>query len=211
MTAPIRDTDTQNPAATLAKVKVIAAGYGMPTELVDALVSSAKAVTVAELQPTIVKAIEEGITQALAEERAAVGSVIETLKTGWRAMLNLEKHAAESVSIPFVPFGGPPSPWCPDCGRFAAALLRGEKPSEVLHLRCEDAQGWQRQVEAANRLVFGDARPPCCDMHNEHCEPPSELCCRHCTEAKHDTFPIRHADGSRCVLGAEPGQGTMTP
>lgn len=44
MTAPIRDTDTQNPAVTLAKVKVIAAGYGMPAELIDALVSSAVAV-----------------------------------------------------------------------------------------------------------------------------------------------------------------------
>lgn len=40
----------------------------------------------------------------------------------------------------------------------------------------------------------------CCDMHNQHCEPPGDLCCRNCTEAAHDTFPIRHADGSRCVL-----------
>lgn len=39
----------------------------------------------------------------------------------------------------------------------------------------------------------------CCDSHNQHCEPPSELCCRFCTEAAHDTFPIRHADGSACV------------
>jgi hypothetical protein len=41
---------------------------------------------------------------------------------------------------------------------------------------------------------------PCCDSHNIHCEPPSELCCNDCTETAHDTFPIRHADGSRCVL-----------
>jgi len=40
----------------------------------------------------------------------------------------------------------------------------------------------------------------CCDLHNQHCEPPSELCCGDCTEASHDTFPIRHADGSRCVM-----------
>lgn len=52
---------------------------------------------------------------------------------------------------------------------------------------------------------------PCCDMHNTNCEPPSELCCHHCTEAAHDSFPIRHADGSRCVLAAEPAQETMTP
>lgn len=43
----------------------------------------------------------------------------------------------------------------------------------------------------------------CCDSHNQTCEPPSELCCTNCTEATHDTFPIRHADGSRCVLDAQ--------
>jgi hypothetical protein len=40
--------------------------------------------------------------------------------------------------------------------------------------------------------------PICCDMHGRNCEPPSELCCRDCSEAAHDTFPIRHADGSAC-------------
>jgi hypothetical protein len=40
----------------------------------------------------------------------------------------------------------------------------------------------------------------CCDMHNRHCEPPADLCCRDCTEAAHDTFPIRHADGTPCVM-----------
>lgn len=52
---------------------------------------------------------------------------------------------------------------------------------------------------------------PCCDMHNTNCESPSELCCNHCTEAAHDTFPVRHADGSRCVLeSAEPVQETRS-
>lgn len=40
----------------------------------------------------------------------------------------------------------------------------------------------------------------CCDSHNQHCEPPGDLCCGQCTEAAHDMFPIRHGDGSRCVL-----------
>lgn len=43
---------------------------------------------------------------------------------------------------------------------------------------------------------------PCCDLHNEHCEPPADLCCVACTEAWHDTFPNPHADGSACVLRA---------
>jgi len=41
---------------------------------------------------------------------------------------------------------------------------------------------------------------PCCDMHNRHCEPPGDLCCRRCTEASHDSFPVRHADSTACVL-----------
>lgn len=63
---------------------------------------------------------------------------------------------------------------------------------------------------AMRRWRIRQGLEPCCGMHNEHCEPPSELCCHQCTEAAHDTFPIRHADGSRCVL-VEPGQETMTP
>ncbi len=42
---------------------------------------------------------------------------------------------------------------------------------------------------------------PCCDMHNLHCEPPGDLCCERCAEAAHDSFPVRHADGSVCILG----------
>lgn len=44
----------------------------------------------------------------------------------------------------------------------------------------------------------------CCDLHGPHCEPPSELCCHDCTEVTHDTFPIRHADGSACALTGQP-------
>ena len=52
----------------------------------------------------------------------------------------------------------------------------------------------------------------CCDLHNEHCEPPSELCCWQCTEAHHglhadppsyDRTLLSHHDGSRCVLEAD--------
>lgn len=35
----------------------------------------------------------------------------------------------------------------------------------------------------------------CCAMHNRHCEPPSELCCRDCSEVLH---PV-HLHGARCV------------
>lgn len=53
--------------------------------------------------------------------------------------------------------------------------------------------------EIAERLWYASYLP-CCDLHGAKCEPPSELCCHDCTEAGHDSFPIRHADGSRCVL-----------
>ena len=38
----------------------------------------------------------------------------------------------------------------------------------------------------------------CCDLHNRNCEPPSELCCRDCTEANH---PM-HSPGERCVMSS---------
>jgi hypothetical protein len=43
-------------------------------------------------------------------------------------------------------------------------------------------------------------RQVCCGSHNQHCEPPGDLCCHLCSEAAHDTFPIRHADGTTCVM-----------
>lgn len=56
--------------------------------------------------------------------------------------------------------------------------------------------------EEAQRAAEGDtvATEACCDLHGRNCEPPSELCCGSCTEAAHDTFPIRHADGSTCAV-----------
>lgn len=47
--------------------------------------------------------------------------------------------------------------------------------------------------------VAGMTRPiviPCCDMHNQHCEPPGDLCCYSCTEAGHP----EHPRGVQCVL-----------
>ncbi|GAB3429923.1 hypothetical protein GCM10027436_02490 [Actinophytocola sediminis] len=41
----------------------------------------------------------------------------------------------------------------------------------------------------------------CCDLHTATCEPPAELCCEHCTEARHP----EHPDGVDCVLVAEGG------
>jgi hypothetical protein len=48
------------------------------------------------------------------------------------------------------------------------------------------------------RAVLADlvrAAGQCCDLHNEHCEPPSELCCGRCTEWDHP----RHPAGVRCT------------
>lgn len=41
------------------------------------------------------------------------------------------------------------------------------------------------------------ARPAqCCDLHGRNCEPPGDLCCRECTEARHgfwtDERGVRH-------------------
>ncbi len=36
----------------------------------------------------------------------------------------------------------------------------------------------------------------CCDLHGLHCEPPAELCCHDCPEARHP----EHAPGVECVL-----------
>lgn len=56
----------------------------------------------------------------------------------------------------------------------------------------------------------------CCEHHNRHCEPPSELCCAKCPEIHHgwhictpasgrrgQAAKASHHDGSTCVLESE--------
>lgn len=88
-------------------------------------------------------------------------------------------------------------------GQLAAAAAEaniGVSHAQPDPTRCRGMPGPLGSV----RLPAGDPSlgrlKPCCDSHNERCEPPGDLCCHRCTEAAHDTFPIRHADGSRCVL-----------
>jgi hypothetical protein len=54
----------KSPQTTLAQVRVIAAGYGVKPEVVDALVSSAKAVAVAEERARILAAADRLVAGA---------------------------------------------------------------------------------------------------------------------------------------------------
>jgi len=59
-------------------------------------------------------------------------------------------------------------------------------------------------IRLARKTLQEATRPPvtptaCCDLHNAHCEPPSDLCCRRCTEAAHPLHPA----GVPCVLAPE--------
>lgn len=77
---------------------------------------------------------------------------------------------------------------CPDCDLVFNGRIAPSRSAD--HLIAS--------VTLAHQVQSGTV--PCCEMHNRHCEPPSELCCRWCSEAAHDSFPFRHADSSRCVL-----------
>lgn len=77
-----------------------------------------------------------------------------------------------------------------------------ERLLEASSLGTPDAVAMRERTtpEHARRVMARANGGPCCDLHNEHCEPPSDLCCWRCTEASHDMFPIRHGDGTPCVL-----------
>jgi hypothetical protein len=38
-------------------------------------------------------------------------------------------------------------------------------------------------------LLPAAAPTACCDFHNQHCEPPGELCCQQCAEIDHPDHP----------------------
>lgn len=63
--------------------------------------------------------------------------------------------------------------------------------------------GWRANAHLRRRAGASPPRPACCDLHDHHCEWPSELCCFNCTEISHKgLFP--HADGTPCVLDQQP-------
>ncbi|GIM89707.1 hypothetical protein [Paractinoplanes toevensis] len=53
--------------------------------------------------------------------------------------------------------------------------------------------GVEAELERRGILPFKstdqEGTTPCCDLHNEHCEPPGDLCCRACTEVNHPQHP----------------------
>jgi len=61
---------------------------------------------------------------------------------------------------------------------------------------CHDCESGDCMEEVCARARAALDR--CCDMHNSHCEPPSDLCCHACGEARHP----EHAPGVVCVLTA---------
>lgn len=71
----------------------------------------------------------------------------------------------------------------------AARAWRKERPLGVITATPSAAA-----LVAAVDALPQPAGATCCDLHGRNCEPPSELCCRHCTEASHP----EHADGSAC-------------
>ena len=74
----------------------------------------------------------------------------DILLEGWRALARLDEHGAERAG--FAALGDRNA--CEPCMRYAAAVaLRGEMPGKVLHLRCDEAQVWQRQVWGAQELA----------------------------------------------------------
>lgn len=94
-----------------------------------------------------------------------------------------------------------------ELGGIAQRVLDGIRPSieariEASSLGTPDAVAMRTRTspEQARRVVARAHGAPCCDLHGRNCEPPSELCCWRCSEASHDMFPIRHGDGTVCVL-----------
>jgi hypothetical protein len=94
------------------------------------------------------------------------------------------------------------------------ALIRGRHVVVEVTIGAHVAESdviWLRELIRAERPMVGIEAPAdgtqvelvaaCCDMHNIHCEPPSELCCGRCTEVGHGIFG--HTDGTACVLDAQ--------
>jgi hypothetical protein len=57
---------------------------------------------------------------------------------------------------------------------------------EILGTACPDAVVDDLEAAAvAYAASHAGTHPPCCDLHGRNCEPPGDLCCENCTEARH--------------------------
>jgi hypothetical protein len=75
----------------------------------------------------------------------------------------------------------------------------------------------------ATECICNDAEDPtavpsCCDLHGPRCEPPGDLCCEGCTEARHgawiDACQVRrygHPPGEACSAPDAPPPPGITP
>jgi hypothetical protein len=88
---------------------------------------------------------------------------------------------------------------CEDTIEQQAAMLR----ADITDLTSHQRENTRLKAEIITLRQLTDAAlialraAPCCDLHNAHCEPPSDLCCNQCTEAAH---PYHHP-AYPCVLG----------
>jgi hypothetical protein len=50
-------------------------------------------------------------------------------------------------------------------------------------------ESWPQTLLVLAELNLQVTHPACCDSHGRHCEPPADLCCQGCTEARHPFHP----------------------
>jgi hypothetical protein len=119
--------------------------------------------------------------------------------------------AAEGhLELDITPLGSTELHWgCSRCGKGGTRPRRGMAPFSAAGDRMADLVAdfmrrhlpdmpellpWQMDILRREFAAY-EQMQPCCDMHNRHCEPPSELCCWQCTEADHP----RHPQGVVCT------------
>ncbi|HEY6115937.1 MAG TPA: hypothetical protein VI172_08265 [Candidatus Dormibacteraeota bacterium] len=74
----------------------------------------------------------------------------EVLARGWHALKQLARHADDPSGL----FDHEPHDiYCGPCSKFTRAVLADAPAATVRHLRCDDAQQWQRDVDAADLIA----------------------------------------------------------
>lgn len=107
----------------------------------------------------------------------------------WLAANHYQLRANGNAPVESAPVERPDHVSLPKAGKVVGKVrIHREAPAQV-----------GRDGAPVDAALDGD-RPAssCCDSHNVHCEPPSELCCGFCTEVCHP----EHAQGVVCVLEA---------
>jgi hypothetical protein len=168
----------------------------IPAETVDAWATSLRLFRYADVLTAVQELAEVDDWPSLAKIVSRTRDIME--RRAQAAQELSRREAWKRASERGIEAGPRPQAVIPEEARSVLDQLRagriGGDPDRPTMARRRQLAELERQMAAEQ--AEAEARGYCCPLHGRRCEPPSELCCVKCSEARHP----EHPPGVPCVV-----------